>query len=179
MGIKLAVLVDVQNLQETFERQGMEVRYDSLKEHLKSEFNVDEQGMKLLAFIPYRREDDRRMRLIDALSFMGFRVITKPVREHPDGGMKANMDVEIVLEAVHLAQVVDEIVLISGDSDFVPLVDELSRLGVRVTVLGPGRGSTSVELIRVSDNFRNLDALPGVVIPRRTHEEGSEQSDSP
>jgi uncharacterized LabA/DUF88 family protein len=170
MRVKAAVLVDVQNLQETFERQGMEVRYDALKEHLKADFGLEEREIKFLAFVPYRRDDDRRMRLIDALSFMGFRVVTKPVREHPDGGMKANMDVELVLEAIHLAQTVDEVILVSGDSDFVPLVDALSRMGVRVTVLGPGRGATSVELIRASDHYKNLDDMAGVVIPRYSTE---------
>ncbi|HIE47369.1 TPA: NYN domain-containing protein [Candidatus Bipolaricaulota bacterium] len=172
MQVKAAVLVDVQNLQETFERQGMEVRYDALKEHLKAQLGYEDREVKFLAFVPYKREDDRRMRLIDALSFMGFRVITKPVREHPDGGMKANMDVELVLEAVNLAQVVGEMVIVTGDSDFVPLVDFLSRHGVRITVLGPGRGSTSVELIRASDSYSNLDSLAGVVIPRY-HEESA------
>ncbi|RLE28965.1 hypothetical protein DRJ54_05560 [Candidatus Acetothermia bacterium] len=170
MQIKVAVLVDVQNLQETFERQGMEVRYDALKDYLKAELGLDEREIKFLAFVPYKREDDRRMRLIDALSFMGFRVVTKPVREHPDGGMKANMDVELVLEAVNLISAVGEMVIVTGDSDFVPLVDYLSRRGIRVTVLGPGRGSTSVELIRASDHYSNLDSLAGVVIPR-FHEE--------
>jgi len=170
MQIKVAVLVDVQNLQETFERQGLEVRYDALKDYLKAELGLDEREIKFLAFVPYKREDDRRMRLIDALSFMGFRVVTKPVREHPDGGMKANMDVELVLEAVNLISAVGEMVIVTGDSDFVPLVDYLSRRGIRVTVLGPGRGSTSVELIRASDHYSNLDSLAGVVIPR-FHEE--------
>ncbi len=63
MGIRMVVLVDVQNLQETFERQGMEVRYDALRDHLKNEFGVAEGEVKFLAFIPYRRDDDRRMRL--------------------------------------------------------------------------------------------------------------------
>jgi uncharacterized LabA/DUF88 family protein len=166
MKLKLAVLVDVQNVQETFERQGGEVRYDVLKEHILDRFGLDEREVKFLAFVPHRREDDRRMRLIDALSFMGFRVITKPVREHPDGGMKANMDVEMVLEGVNLAPAVEEFVLVTGDSDFVPLVDLLSRQGKRVTVLGPGRGSTSVELIRATDDYHNLDELDGVVLQR-------------
>ncbi len=170
MALKLAVLVDAQNIQETFERQGYEVRYDALKEHIKRQYTLDERDAKFLAFIPYRREDDRRMRLTDALSFMGFRVVTKPVREHADGGMKANMDTELVLEAADLAEVVDEFVLVTGDSDFVTLVDYFSRRGKRVTVLGPGRGSTSVELIRASDHYQSLDEIPGVVLARFSQE---------
>lgn len=163
---KVGVLTDVQNIQETFERQGYEVRYDMLKEFLIRSYSVSEREIKLLAFVPYKRDDDKRVRLIDALSFMGFRVFYKPVRERPDGSLKANMDVEMVLEAVALAPVVDEMVLVTGDSDFVPLVDYLSKLGKRVTVLGPGRGPTSIELIRASDSYQNLDELEGVVVPR-------------
>ncbi|MFH1609054.1 MAG: NYN domain-containing protein [Candidatus Bipolaricaulota bacterium] len=170
MELKAAALVDVQNIQETFERQGYEVRYDALKEYIKRQHGLDEREVKFLAFIPYRRDDERRMRLIDALSFMGFRVITKPVREHADGGMKANMDTDLVLEAVNLADLVEEFVLVTGDSDFVTLVDYLSRRGKRVTVLGPGRGSTSVELIRASDHYQNLDEIQGVILARFVQE---------
>lgn len=170
MKMRAAVLVDVQNIQETFERQGNEVRYDALLDYILTQFGLDEREAKLLAFVPYRREDERRMRLIDALSFMGFRVLTKPAREHPDGGLKANMDTELVLEAVYLTPFVDEFILVTGDSDFVPLVDYLSRQGKRVTVLGPGRGSTSVELIRASDYFQNIDEVPGAIIARHMFE---------
>lgn len=170
MRVRVAVLVDVQNVQETFERQGFEVRYDALKDYVLTQFGLDEREVKFLAFVPYRRDDERRIRLIDALSFMGFRVITKPVREHPDGGIKANMDTEMVLEATELAAAVEEFILVTGDSDFVPLVDYLSRRGKRVTVLGPGRGSTSVELIRASDHFQNIDEIPGVLMPRHSPE---------
>ncbi len=146
------------------------MRYDALKEYIKRQYGLDEREVKFLAFIPYRRDDERRMRLIDALSFMGFRTITKPVREHADGGMKANMDTDLVLEAVNLADLVEEFVLVMGDSDFVTLVDYLSRRGKRVTVLGPGRGSTSVELIRASDHYQNLDEIQGVILARFAQE---------
>jgi hypothetical protein len=46
------------------------------------------------------------------------------------------------------------------------LVDYLSKLGKRVTVLGPGRGPTSIELIRASDHYENLDDIEGVVVAR-------------
>lgn len=177
--LKLAVLVDVQNLQETFERQGYEVRYDALKEFVRRQYAVEEREVKFLAFIPYRRDDERRIRLLDALSFMGFRVVAKPVREHADGGMKANMDTELVLEAVSLVASVDEFVLVTGDSDFVGLVEFLSRQGKRVSVLGPGRGSTSVELIRASDHYQNLDEIPGVVLARFAQENASANGPRP
>ncbi|HDI11916.1 MAG TPA: NYN domain-containing protein [Candidatus Acetothermia bacterium] len=168
--LKLGVFVDVQNLQETFERQGFEVRYDALKNNILRLFNLEEKDAKFIAFVPYRRDEDRRIRLIDALAFMGFRVVSKTIREHPDGGLKASMDVELVLEAVNLYPELQEVVLVSGDSDFVALVDFLSKRGRRVTIVGPGRVSTSVELIRMADNYYNLEDFQGVLIPRTPRE---------
>lgn len=167
---KMAVFVDVQNVQETFERQGFEVRYDALKEHILRIFGLEEREVKFIAFVPYRRDEDRRIRLIDALAFMGFRVVAKPIREHPDGGMKANMDVELVLEAVSIAPWIEQAILVTGDSDFASLVSYLSRQGKRVIIFGPGRASTSVELIRLADGYYNVEELEGVIIPRAFRE---------
>ncbi len=168
--IKLAVFVDVQNVQETFERQGYGVRYDALKDYILDHFKLSKDEVKFIAFVPYKRDEDRRIRLIDALAFMGFRVISKVIREHPDGGLKANMDVELTLEAVLLSDYISHAVLVTGDSDFVPLVSYLSRRGIRVTLIGPGRASTSVELIRMADDYINMEDIPNVLHPRAGRE---------
>lgn len=168
--LKLAVFVDVQNVQETFERQGFGVRYDALMDYILEHFGLKKNEVKFIAFVPYKRDEDRRIRLIDALAFMGFRVIPKVIREHPDGGLKANMDVELTLEAVLLADKISQAILVSGDSDFVPLVSYLSRRGIRVTIIGPGRASTSVELIRMADDYINLEEIPNVLVPRAMRE---------
>ena len=168
--LKMAVFVDVQNVQETFERQGFGVRYDALKDYILDHFNLGIDEVKFIAFVPYKRDEDRRIRLIDALAFMGFRVISKVIREHPDGGLKANMDVELTLEAVLLSERISQAILVSGDSDFVPLVSYLSRKGIRVTVIGPGRASTSVELIRMADDYINMEEIPNVLVSRAMRE---------
>jgi uncharacterized LabA/DUF88 family protein len=45
------------------------------------------------------------------------------------------MDIELAVDAMELAQHVDEIVLFSGDGDFRCLVESLQRRGVRVTII--------------------------------------------
>lgn len=158
--LRAAVFVDVQNIQEVFEKQWSEVRYDKLKEYISQHHDV----VKFVAFIPYRKDDEKRQRLIDAISLMGYRCICKQAKERPDGTVKANMDLEIALEIQSMVDTVDEIILLSGDSDFVPLVDYLSRKGKRVKVIGPGRGPTALELIRAADEFENIDEIEGVII---------------
>jgi uncharacterized LabA/DUF88 family protein len=160
---RVGVFVDVQNVQETFERQGREVRYDALQQNIIATSKMDKYDFKFVAFVPFRAGDERRQRLIDALSFQGYRVVSKPVRERLDGSVKANMDIEITLEILSMSPNLEEIVLVSGDGDFVALVDWLSKLGKRVVIIGLGKGSTSVELIRACDEYMNLEELEGVV----------------
>jgi uncharacterized LabA/DUF88 family protein len=160
---KAAVFIDVQNVQETFERQGKEVRYDALQRHILVTGHRERADCKFVAFVPFKRDDERRQRLIDALSFQGYRVVSKSVRERPDGSVKANMDIEITLEILSMAEGLKEVILVTGDGDFVGLVDWLSKRGKRVFVVGLGKGYTSVELIRACDDYINLDEIEGAV----------------
>jgi uncharacterized LabA/DUF88 family protein len=160
---QVGVFVDVQNVQETFERQGKEVRYDALIRHVLVASRRERHECKFIAFVPYKRDDERRQRLIDALSFQGYRVVSKPVRERPDGSVKANMDIEMTLEVLSMSEPLAEVVLVTGDGDFVALVDWLSKRGKRVVTIGLGRGYTSVELIRACDDYTNIDEIEGAV----------------
>ena len=161
---KVAVFIDVQNLQEVFEKQGAEIRYDKLKEYLEKEYErMGGEILKFVAFVPYKLDDERRLKLIDAISLAGYRVITKIAKERPDGSVKANMDLEIAIEVIIMYKNLDEIVLVSGDSDFAPLIDYVAKKGIRVRIIGPGRGPTAIEIIREADDFDNLDEISGVV----------------
>ena len=77
--------------------------------------------------------------MIDWLDYNGYTVVTKSVRESIDAHgrrkVRANMDIELAVDAMELARHVDEIVLFSGDGDFRSLVEALQRRGVRVTVV--------------------------------------------
>lgn len=78
-------------------------------------------------------------RLLDWLAYNGYTVVTKPARESvgasgyrkPNGGI----GVELAVDALMLAQYVDQLFLFSGDGDFRSLVAALQRRGVRVTVV--------------------------------------------
>ncbi|MEO0072682.1 MAG: NYN domain-containing protein [candidate division WOR-3 bacterium] len=161
--VRIGVFIDIQNVQETFERQGKEVRYNALRRNIILQNKGEESEYKFVAFVPYKRDDERRQRLIDALSFQGYRVVVKPVRERLDGSVKANMDVDMVLEVLSMAEYLEHIILVTGDGDFVALVDWLSKRGKRITVIGLGRGYTSVELIRSADEYYNIDEMEGVI----------------
>jgi uncharacterized LabA/DUF88 family protein len=73
--------------------------------------------------------DESQQRFLIALALMGYRVVTKSIKKLPDGSIKANMDMEMALEILDQAPFLDEIVIVSGDGDFVSLVNRLARMG--------------------------------------------------
>ena len=82
--------------------------------------------------------------LIDWLDYNGFTVVTKATKatkEFIDASgrrkVKGNMDIELAVDAMELAEHVDQIVLFSGDGDFRPLVEAVQRRGVN-EVSAPG-----------------------------------------
>ena len=108
--------------------------------------------------------------LVDWLDYNGFRLVTKPAREYTDAqGRKrwrGDMDVEIAVDMMEMAEHADHLVLFSGDGDFRPLVESLQRQGVRVSVVSTIRTSPPMiadELRRQSDNFIELDELREVI----------------
>lgn len=162
---KVAVYIDVQNIQQVFEKQGAEIRYDKLKDYLSERYKKENaEIIKFSAFVPFRTSDENRLKLIDAISLMGYRVLSKAAKDRPDGSIKANMDVEMALEMITNIEYVDEIVLITGDSDFEPIIHYLSNKGKKILIIGPGRGPTAIEIIRASDEFENLDEIEDVVL---------------
>jgi len=101
--------------------------------------------------------------LIDWLDYNGFNMVTKPTKEFIDATgrrkIKGNMDIELAVDAMEMAEHVDHIVLFSGDGDFRRLVEALQRKGVRVTVISTIRTQPPMladELRRQADDFIDL-----------------------
>jgi uncharacterized LabA/DUF88 family protein len=88
------------------------------------------------------------------------------------------MDMDMALEILSVAEHVDEVVLITGDSDFVPIVDYLSRKGKKVRVIGTRKGAVGIELIRACDEYNNMDEMEGVLMPFRYSESSEYPSES-
>jgi len=84
-----------------------------------------------------QRDSDRKFwRFLDR---NGFKVVRKPLRVSRDAQgeikIKADLDLELAIDMLTLADRCDKQVLFSGDGDFVPLVDAVARRGVRVVVV--------------------------------------------
>jgi uncharacterized LabA/DUF88 family protein len=104
--------------------------------------------------------------LLDWLDYNGYTVVTKPTKEFLDESrrrrVKGNMHIELVVDAMELADHIDEMVLLSGDGDFRSLVEAVQRRGVRATVVSSTSGQHPMiadELRRQADAFVDLIEL--------------------
>jgi uncharacterized LabA/DUF88 family protein len=90
-------------------------------------------------------------------------MVTKPTKEFTDSAgrrkLKGNMDIELAIDVLEMADHLTHIVLFSGDGDFRRLVEAVQRKGVRVTVVSTVRSQPSMvadELRRQADAFMDL-----------------------
>ena len=161
---KIALFIDGANLYATTKTLGFDIDYKRLLKEFQS------RGTLLRAFYYTAMIEDQEFSsirpLIDWLDYNGYTVVTKATKEFIDASgrrkVKGNMDVELAVDAMELAQHIDEMMLFSGDGDFRSLVEAVQRRGVRVTVVSTISSQPPMiadELRREADVFTDLVEL--------------------
>ena len=120
--------------------------------------------------------------LVDWLDYNGYTMVTKPTKEFTDAmgrrKIKGNMDIELAIDVMEMAQYLDHVVLFSGDGDFRRLVEAVQRKGIRVTVVSTIKSSPPMvadELRRQADSFLELvDLAPDIQRVRDDHQRSME-----
>lgn len=161
---KIALFIDGANLYAASKTLGFDIDYRKL---LKA---FQKRGYLLRAYYYTALIEDQEYSsirpLIDWLDYNGYKVVTKPAKEFTDSAgrrkIKGNMDIELTVDAMQMAEVVDHFVIFSGDGDFRSLVDALQRKGRKVSVvssLSTQPAMISDELRRQADHFIDLVSL--------------------
>jgi uncharacterized LabA/DUF88 family protein len=161
---KIALFIDGANLYATAKTLGFDIDYRRLLKEFQK------RGALVRAFYYTAIIEDQEFStirpLLDWLDYNGFAVVTKPMKEFVDASgrrkVKGNMDIELAVDAMEIAEHVDQIVLFSGDGDFRSLVEAVQRRGVRVTVVSSISSKPpmiAVELRRQADSFVDLAEL--------------------
>lgn len=100
----------------------------------------------------------------EALGKVGITIKTKDLQIFSGGAKKADWDVGMAIDAISLASKLDAVVLVTGDGDFIPLVEYLQiTQGCQVELVS-FKKSTSTKLIEAVDDFMDLDATPNKYI---------------
>ncbi|OGZ98932.1 MAG: hypothetical protein A3C07_04690 [Candidatus Sungbacteria bacterium RIFCSPHIGHO2_02_FULL_47_11] len=118
-------------------------------------------GRKLIRSFAYviRTKTGEEKAFFEALTNAGIEMRVKDLQEFYGGAKKADWDVGITTDAIRTSDIVDAVVIVSGDGDFVPLVDYLKGRGRRVEVIAFAR-SSSQKLKEAADDFIDLGSDP-------------------
>lgn len=167
-GEKIALFIDGANLYATAKSLGFDIDYKKLLREFQS------RGYLLRAFYYTAVIEDQEYSsirpLIDWLDYNGYSVVTKATKEFVDQTgrrkVKGNMDIELAVDAMRLADTLDHIVLFSGDGDFRGLVAALQQKGKRVSVVSTLQTQPAMvadELRRQADQFIDLADLEQLI----------------
>jgi uncharacterized LabA/DUF88 family protein len=161
---RTAVFIDGANLYTAARNLNVEIDYRLLREYLASK-------TRLLRITYYsamlEQEDYTPLKpLTDWLAYNGYSLVSKPAKEFTDSAgrrrVKGNMDVEITTDLIQAAPRIDHAILFSGDSDFRYVVEQVQRLGVKVSVVSSLRATPPTiadELRRQCDQFIELQEI--------------------
>ncbi len=160
----LAIFIDGSNLFATAKTLNFDIDYSNLR-------NFFAKRSRLLRANYYTAliedaEYSPLRPLVDWLDYNGYTMITKPTKEFTDSKgerkIKGNMDMELAIDMMGMAEHVDHMVLFSGDGDFRRLVEAVQRKGVRVSVVSSTKTNPPMvadELRRQADSFIELSQM--------------------
>ena len=178
---KIALFIDGANLYATAKALGFDIDYRRLLKEFQS------KGYLLRAYYYTALAEDQEYSsirpLIDWLDYNGYTVVTKPTKEFVDATgrrkIKGNMDIELAVHVMEMAEHVDHFVLFSGDGDFRSLVEAVQRKGRKVSVISTLVSQPPMiadELRRQADHFVDLSSLQSK-IGRDPHERAQRQAE--
>lgn len=172
---RLALFVDGANFYSTIKSLDFDIDYKKMLELFKKKGRL----INARYYTAILENDDYSpvRPLVDWLNYNGYQVITKPAKSYIDrdgrNRIKGDMDIELALDMVQLADHTDHIILCSGDGDFRAAVDACQRKGTRVSVLSSMRTKPSMlsdELRRQANDVIELADMGDLIgRPRREY----------
>ena len=178
-GERTALFIDGANLYAAGRALGFNIDYKKMLDAFRKENRL----IRALYYTALAEDQEYSSirPLVDWLDYNGSTLVTKPAKEFTDSTgrrkIKGNMDIELAVDAMKMANNLDHIIIFSGDGDFRSLVEALQYMGLRVTVV-----STLVtqppmiadELRRQADEFIDLADLENEICRSSDDQSGNE-----
>lgn len=180
---RIALFIDGANLYAAARQLGFDIDYRKLLDVFGT------KGRLTRAFYYTALLDDQEYSpirpLVDWLDYNGYTVVTKSAKEFtdPEGRrrIKGNMDMELAIDMMEMADRLDHVILFSGDGDFRVLLEAVQRKGLRATVVSTLRSQPPMvadELRRQADEFIELrDLAAQIARPRDPNADNGPQRD--
>jgi uncharacterized LabA/DUF88 family protein len=163
-GIKIGVFVDAENIKYN---GGYQMRYDILRRFATRDGSFPLRLNTYMAFDPERAKEDYDYRkksfaYQQMVRDFGWKITVKHVRHFIDdegnATTKANADLDLAVDAMLQSEQLDQILLVTGDGDFLQVVTALQNKGCRVELIAFKNVSGALQ--RQADAF-----YPGYLIP--------------
>jgi uncharacterized LabA/DUF88 family protein len=157
VGKNVAVFVDVANIFYAAKAAGVDIDYVTL---LKAG-SAGRDLVRAYAYTGLDPDNENQRNFHEFLRRHGYKVVSKDIRKYGDGKVKANLDIELVVDMMKTARNLDVAIVVSGDGDFAPAIRAVQEMGVRVEVVS-FRGNTSSDLMDVADLFTDITQIAKV-----------------
>ena len=151
---RVGVFVDVQNMY--YSAKNLYNAKVNFAQILKAAVG-DRSLIRAIAYV-IKADVKEEQNFFDALEKIGFEVKAKDLQVFAGGAKKGDWDIGLAMDTIELAPKLDTIIIVSGDGDYVPLVQHLRHaLGCRIEVIAFGKSSAS-SLREACDSFIDLEA---------------------
>jgi uncharacterized LabA/DUF88 family protein len=177
---RFAVFIDGSNFHASTKALNFDVDFEKLLRVLR------ESGHLVRAYYYTALPDNNTeyspiKRIADWLDYNGYTVVSKPWRDFTNSEtgqrrIKGNMDMELALDMIKLANHVEHVVLFSGDGDFCRLLHEVQDKGVSVTVISSNK-LVADTLRRQADDFIEVNQIRHLI--ERDQQEYDHQQNDP
>lgn len=156
---RVGVFVDVANVLYSSRSMRVSLDFGRLLDFLRGNRRLT----RAHAYAPTNPDPNAEQSFLSVVKGLGYRITTKNYKTFSSGAKKADLDLDMCMDIVRLVDsgAVDTIVLVSGDSDFLPLLEYCSDKGVRVEVAAFD-DSAAMILRQSCDLFINLSLVDDI-----------------
>lgn len=160
---RIIVFIDASNIYHSYKKLEWKIDFKKFLDYFKAEVNLQEAYYYTARDITFTKQN----KFISFLEKTGYKVRSKQVKFikkqsskelEKDGINKGNLDVELTIDVLENKNKYDTIILVSGDSDFEPLLKLMKRKYKKRCLVIATKKSISIELIKCAKyvNFNKL-----------------------
>ncbi len=167
---RVGIFIDIQNIYHSAKNLFQaRVNFETLMKALskgRSVVRAIAYVVKSEGIVPHESGHEGRSEesFFDALRKAGIELRLKDIQIYPGGAKKADWDVGLAVDAIRMSDSVDTVILVTGDGDFVPLVEYLKwGMGKKVEVVAFSR-TTSARLKEAADTFTEIESIPKILL---------------
>ena len=158
---RVGIFIDVQNLYHSAKNlHHGRVNYNELIKFLVN----DRRLIRAMAYVVKSETAAGEGAFFEALEKAGLELRSKDLQIYGDGTKKADWDIGMAVDAIRMSEFLDVVVLVTGDGDFIPLVDYLKWGRGRLVEIAAFHRSANAKLQEVADRFVNIEDIPRAIM---------------